>query len=138
MLYEAPQAEERAVSAETACLVTDMLRTAAAEGSANALSAVGTNVAGKTGTVDMESGGNRDIWTVAYTPKLAVAVWMGFDEPDAEHALPDWAGGSSYPARLCANFLTAVGDVGRAAALPRLRRCAAWSSTRWRLKRTRP
>ena len=108
VLYEAAQAEARAVSAETACLVTDMLRTAASEGSANALSAVGTNVAGKTGTVDMASGGNRDIWTVAYTPKLAVAVWMGFDEPDAEHALPDWAGGSSYPARLCANFLGAV------------------------------
>ena len=110
VLYEAPQADTRAVSPETACLVTDMLRTAASEGSANALSAVGANVAGKTGTVDMEGGGNRDIWTVAYTPKLAVAVWMGFDEPDAGHALPDWAGGSSYPARLCANFLTAVGD----------------------------
>ena len=110
VLYEAPQADTRAVSAGTACLVTDMLRTAAAEGSANALSAVGANLAGKTGTVDMEGGGNRDIWTVAYTPKLAVAVWMGFDEPDAGHALPDWAGGSSYPARLCANFLTAVGD----------------------------
>ena len=110
VLYEAPQAEERAVSTETACMLTDMLRTAAAEGSANALSAVGTNVAGKTGTVDMESGGNRDAWTVAYTPKLAVAVWMGFDEPDAEHSLPDWAGGSSYPARLCANFLASAGE----------------------------
>ena len=110
VLYEAPQAEERAVSAETACMLTDMLRTAAAEGSANALSAVGANVAGKTGTVDMESGGNRDAWTVAYTPKLAVAVWMGFDEPDAEHSLPDWAGGSSYPARLCANFLSSAGE----------------------------
>ena len=110
VLYEAPQAEGQSVSAETACMLTDMLRTAAAEGSANALSAVGTNVAGKTGTVDMASGGNRDAWTVAYTPKLAVAVWMGFDEPDAEHSLPDWAGGSSYPARLCANFLAAVGN----------------------------
>ena len=110
VLYEAPQAEGQAVSAETACMLTDMLRTAASEGSANALSAVGTNVAGKTGTVDMASGGNRDAWTVAYTPKLAVAVWMGFDEPDAEHSLPDWAGGSSYPARLCANFLSSAGD----------------------------
>lgn len=110
VLYEAPRAEGRAVSAETACMLTDMLRTAAAEGSANALSAVGTNVAGKTGTVDMESGGNRDAWTVAYTPKLAVAVWMGFDEPDPQHSLPDWAGGSSYPARLCAGFLSDAGE----------------------------
>ena len=36
VLYEAPQAEGQAVSAETACMLTDMLRTAASEGSANA------------------------------------------------------------------------------------------------------
>ena len=110
VLYESPQSSESAVSAETASILTDMLRTAASEGSANALSAVGANVAGKTGTVDMESGGNRDAWTVAYTPRLAVAVWMGFDEPDSEHSLPDWAGGSSYPARLCASFLSSAGS----------------------------
>ena len=57
VLYESPQSSESAVSAETASILTDMLRTAASEGSANALSAVGANVAGKTGTVDMESGG---------------------------------------------------------------------------------
>ena len=100
ILYEAKAASGRAVSSETDCILTDMLTTAAAEGSANALSAVGANVAGKTGTVGMEGGGNRDAWTVAYTPKLAVAVWMGFDEPDADHVMPDWAGGSSYPCLL--------------------------------------
>ena len=109
VLYEADNPGTRSVSAETACMITDMLKTAAAGGSANALSAVGANVAGKTGTVGMKGGGNRDAWTVAYTPKLAVAVWMGFDEPDSEHVMPDWAGGSSYPARLCASFLSSAG-----------------------------
>ncbi len=110
ILYEAKAASRRAVSNETACILTDMLTTAASEGSANALSAVGANVAGKTGTVGMEGSGNRDAWTVAYTPKLAVTVWMGFDEPDADHVMPDWAGGSSYPARLCASFLSSAGE----------------------------
>ena len=67
-------------------------------------------VAGKTGTVSEPTGGTRDIWTIGYTPELAVAVWMGFDEPDEAHALPSSAGGSGYPARLCASFLSASAD----------------------------
>ncbi len=108
VLYEAREEFQRAVTPETAYMLTDMLTTAATEGSAKALSAVNARVAAKTGTVGMD-GGNRDAWTVAYTPRLAVAVWMGFDEPDREHAIPDWAGGSSFPAQLCAKFLSGAG-----------------------------
>ena len=107
LLYEAPEPREEAVSPQTAFLVTDMLKSAATSGSAKALSTVGVPVAGKTGTVGESGGGNRDIWTVGYTPELAVAVWMGFDSPDSEHAMPDYAGGSSYPAQLCAAMLSA-------------------------------
>jgi len=42
---------------------------------------------------------------VGYTPELAVAVWMGFDDPGAGHALPDYEGGSASPARLCTAML---------------------------------
>ncbi|HIU34098.1 MAG TPA: PBP1A family penicillin-binding protein [Candidatus Pullichristensenella excrementigallinarum] len=108
IVYRADAAKRRALSAEAAYLVTDMLRTAAETGSAKALSGVNADVAAKTGTVGMEGSGNRDAWTVAYTPKLAVAVWMGFDQPDASHKLPDWAGGSSYPAQLCAKFFSGI------------------------------
>ena len=105
VLYEARAASEPAVSAQTAFLVTDMLKTAATTGSAKALASAGIPVAGKTGTVGEAGGGNRDIWTAACTPEISVAVWMGFDEPSSARALPDYAGGSSYPAQLCAKLL---------------------------------
>lgn len=104
-LYQAAAPSETAVSAESAFLLTDMLKTAAASGSARALSACGLPVAGKTGTVGEAGGGNRDIWTAAYTPDLSVTVWMGFDDPDSSHAISDYAGGGSYPAALCAALL---------------------------------
>ena len=109
VVYRAPADGERAVSPETAYLITDMLKTAASSCSARPLSACGIPVAGKTGTVAEGDSGTRDIWTVAYTPRVALAVWMGYDTPDKAHALPVSAGGSGYPARLCAVFLGAAG-----------------------------
>lgn len=108
VLYLSEAENARSVSPETAYMITDMLKTAATKGSAKALSACGFPVAGKTGTVSEQSGGTRDIWTVAYTPEIVVSVWMGFDNPDAKHAMPASEGGSGYPARMCADFLKAV------------------------------
>ena len=107
LVYEAKADEARAVSPETAYILTDMLKTAATTGSAKALSACGVPVAGKTGTVAEADGGTRDIWTVAYTPQTAVSVWMGYDSPD-EHSMSSDLGGSCYPARLCAAFLSGI------------------------------
>lgn len=107
VVYESPSSDLRAVAPETAYLITDMLRTAASAGSAKALKASGLPVAGKTGTVADGERGTRDLWTVAYTPELALSVWMGYDAPDATHTLPSSEGGSGYPARLCAAFLAA-------------------------------
>ena len=90
----------RAVRPETAYLITDMLKTAVQSGSARALSGLEFPIAAKTGTVSMKGGGNRDAWTVAYTPDLVVCAWMGFDQPDEQHALAESDGGGSYPARL--------------------------------------
>ena len=109
-VYTAPGKAERAVSPETAYMVTDMLKTAAKSGSAKALSSCGLPVAGKTGTVAEGDKGTRDIWTVAYTPDVAVSVWMGYDNPGDGHSLPASEGGSGYPARLCAAFIEGVSD----------------------------
>lgn len=89
-------------------MLTDMLRTAAASGSAKALSSASMPVAAKTGTVSDADGSTRDVWTAAYTPDLALTVWMGFDAPDADHRLSSSEGGSGYPAHMCASFLKSV------------------------------
>lgn len=107
VVYRATEEKQRAVSPETAYMVTDMLKTAATRGSAKALAACEMPVAGKTGTVSEGSGGTRDIWTVGYTPDAAVCVWMGFDNPGDGYSLPSSEGGAGYPARLCAGFLNA-------------------------------
>lgn len=105
LVYQADTPSTRAVQDSTAYMLTDMLKTAASSGSARALSTAGIPVAGKTGTVSDADGSTRDIWTAAYTPDLALTVWMGYDTPDAEHRLSSSEGGSGYPARLCAALL---------------------------------
>jgi len=111
IVYSYSKETERVLSEESAFILTSMLETAADSGSAKALASVPFAVAGKTGTVEMpSSNGNRDIWTVAYTPSVVVSVWMGFDMPDEMHALPEGTGGSGYPARFAAKFLSATED----------------------------
>ncbi|MBR3504746.1 MAG: PBP1A family penicillin-binding protein [Clostridia bacterium] len=105
-VYAFKAKNERAMSEISAYLLTDVLRETAASGTAKALASVGAPVAAKTGTVGEADGGNRDAWTAAYTPRLAVTVWMGYDEPDG-HELRQGVTGGGYPARLAAAFLAA-------------------------------
>ncbi len=118
ILYEAAPQEVRAMKPESACILTSMLESAVSDGSAKALQQVGYPVAAKTGTVAMDGDGNRDAWITAYTPKIAVCVWMGFDEPDETHCLPEGSGGSAYPARLASAFLSACSDRANAGEFP--------------------
>jgi membrane peptidoglycan carboxypeptidase len=64
------------------------------DGTGRAAAALGHPLAGKTGTTD----DNTDAWFIGYSPRLAVGVWVGFDEPrslgsretGAQAALPIW------------------------------------------------
>ena len=57
--------------------------------------------AGKTGSTELPnesafsgiSKGEKDVWFVGYTPELTAAVWMGYDNTDADHYLTT-AGGA--------------------------------------------
>jgi penicillin-binding protein 1B len=87
-------APKRIARAETAFLVTSMLRSVINEGTAAAARAMGFShdAAGKTGTTN----DLRDAWFVGFTPELLTAVWVGFDDNQpvtlsgSQAAVPIW------------------------------------------------
>jgi penicillin-binding protein 1B len=86
---------EQVASQSEAYLVTSALRGAVERGTGRSLRANGFSgaVAAKSGTTN----GFRDGWFIGYTPTLAVAVWVGFDDgqslglPGSRVALPIFA-----------------------------------------------
>ena len=107
IVYQHRDSGNRVLSPQSAYLMTSLLKTVTASGTGSRLSGAGTPVAGKTGTVNETGGGNRDVWMAAYTPALSVAVWMGYDNPDSAHRLPNSVSGGTNPATLARNFLKA-------------------------------
>ncbi|ARK24098.1 penicillin-binding protein [Sporosarcina sp. P37] len=76
--------------AEVAQQMTYMLQGAVAEGTATKAQISGMEVAGKTGTTQLPFegvDGSKDHWFVGYTPDIAGAVWLGYDQTDADHYL---------------------------------------------------
>ncbi len=115
-IYEYNGNQAYVMDQKSARMITDMLVDTVESGTARQLSSVGFPVAAKTGTVGLPDGGNRDTWTVAYTPSIVLTIWQGYDQPDSEHLLPNGATGGSYPAKLAAAFLSetaAYADSGR-------------------------
>ena len=84
----------RAIRADTAFVMTNLLRGVVQRGTGGAASALGWPLAGKTGTVDDYT----DAWFLGFDPNLTVGVWVGYDEkipigdPEtgATAALPIW------------------------------------------------
>lgn len=85
---------ERAISRETAFLITSMMEDVVNYGTGWRAKALGRPVAGKTGTTNEY----RDAWFVGYVPDLLACVWVGFDdvrplgnqETGARAASPIW------------------------------------------------
>lgn len=88
IVFEREVTSEQVISEQNAFLMTSMLQSVVSSGTGTRMLAANTPVAGKTGTVSM-SGGNRDIWMAAYNPEISVTVWMGFDQTDAKHKIPN-------------------------------------------------
>lgn len=72
---DAAQRAAQAVDADTAAIMTWMLRSVV-EGGTGSNANIGRPVAGKTGTSER----NRDLWFIGYIPQLATGVWMGNDD----------------------------------------------------------
>ena len=83
-----------AIRADTAFVMTNLLRGVVQRGTAASANALDWPVAGKTGTVDEYS----DAWFVGFDPNITVGVWVGYDEKKpigsgetgAVTALPIW------------------------------------------------
>jgi penicillin-binding protein 1A len=82
------------IRADTAFVMTNLLRGVVQRGTAAAAAAIEWPIAGKTGTVDE----NTDAWFVGFDPDMTVGVWVGYDEKKslgsleqgAVAALPIW------------------------------------------------
>ena len=103
----------RAVDARSALTVTRMLNGVIGDGpdgqygtakAARNLSGLQATVAlaGKTGT------GDHDLWFVGFTPRIVVAVWVGFDNNFPSFELSKGFAGSGLPLSIWARFMKEV------------------------------
>lgn len=83
-----------AIRADTAFVMTNLLRGVVQRGTANAAATLDWPLAGKTGTMDEYT----DAWFIGFDPDITVGVWVGYDEKKplgsgetgAAAALPIW------------------------------------------------
>ncbi|MCL4848345.1 MAG: PBP1A family penicillin-binding protein [Acidobacteria bacterium] len=97
LLASADEAPQRAVSAQTAFLVANMLADVVNAGTGYRARQSGFTLpaAGKTGTTN----DYKDAWFVGFTPRVVAGVWIGFDQPRTilpggyagDLAVPLWA-----------------------------------------------
>jgi penicillin-binding protein 1A len=97
VLFTGGQPAQRAISENTAFLMTSMLADVINSGTAWTARRTGFTkpAAGKTGTTN----DYHDAWFVGYTPHIVAGVWVGYDQPRtiiaggyaAELAVPLWA-----------------------------------------------
>jgi penicillin-binding protein 1A len=94
-LREENRAQPReAIRADTAFIMTNLLRGVVQHGTAAAAASLNWPLAGKTGTMDDYT----DAWFVGFDPTITIGVWVGFDEKKpigngqtgASAALPIW------------------------------------------------
>ena len=106
-IFEQNTQGKQVISEQNAYLMTSLLQSVVSNGTGTRMLTANIPVAGKTGTVSM-SGGNRDIWMAAYNPELSVTVWMGFDQTDATHKIPNGITGGKNTASVAAAFFKKV------------------------------
>ncbi|MBD2089593.1 penicillin-binding protein 1A [Microcoleus sp. FACHB-1515] len=112
-IYRAQPEAQRAVDADTAAIMTWMLRGVVSSGTGGN-AAIDRPVAGKTGT----SENRRDLWFIGYVPQLVTGVWLGNDNNRPTY------GASSTAARVWRNYMGDIVDgmeVEPFPELPRLR-----------------
>jgi penicillin-binding protein 1A len=75
------------IRADTAFVMTNLLRGVVLRGTAEADRDIPWPIAGKTGTVD----DNTDAWFIGFDPDVTIGVWVGFDEKKSMGSLEQGA-----------------------------------------------
>ena len=104
VIYQRRDTGTRVLKAQSAYLMTSLLSSVTSYGTGAKLAGAGTPVAGKTGTVNIAGGGNRDIWMACYNTEISCAFWMGFDQTDSRHQLQSWVSGGDNTALMARNY----------------------------------
>jgi penicillin-binding protein 1A len=94
LLEENRPEPHEAIRADTAFVMTNLLRGVVQRGTAAAAASLDWPLAGKTGTMDEYT----DAWFIGFDPNITVGVWLGYDEKKslgygetgATAALPVW------------------------------------------------
>ncbi len=76
VLEETRPAPHEAIRADSAFVMTNLLRGVVQSGTAAAANSLNWPLAGKTGTVDDYT----DAWFIGFDPNISVGVWVGYDE----------------------------------------------------------
>ncbi len=97
VIYEFAKEDQRVMSAQTAWLMGNMMRTVVTSGTGTNAQVPNVFTAGKTGTSEEY----KDSWFCGFTPGYSVAVWMGYDQ---EHTM-NYVYGGGFPAKIFKNML---------------------------------
>lgn len=96
-LYEHKPKEEKIMGEDTAYLMTSMLKEACKTGTSMKLKNLDFDVAGKTGTVAITgTNNNTDAYSVAYTTKHTMGVWIGNYSNTTKYVLEGKNNGGTY------------------------------------------
>ena len=97
-----PQARE-AIRADTAFVMTNLLRGVVQQGTGAAAASLDWPLAGKTGTVDDYT----DAWFIGFDPNITVGVWVGYDEKKPIGASSNGETGASAALPIWMDFMRA-------------------------------
>jgi penicillin-binding protein 2A len=96
IIHEADTELKRTMKEKTADYMRYMMRHVVLNGTGrNANVSPDDMISGKTGTTEVPwkgSSNNKDIWFVGYTKDYVGAIWMGFDNTDKKHSMPEYSG----------------------------------------------
>ena len=92
---------EQIISPETAYQITSMMEGVVQRGTGRKLRNLNLTLAGKTGTTNK----NMDAWFLGFTSKIAIGVYVGFDEP---HSLGKYETGAKAALPIFKRFVSNV------------------------------